>query len=140
MKTLIALLAILFAIPAYATCTQITSNGSKDIVVTCTTGTEADPTTDATLGLRLDGLGGFSVMVESTAGAMTSGGVFKAFFWNLTTLKWVRVWDGSLDLITAPTTQQSWDGGAITSPQSRVMWVPYGVGVGTKLYIKGTAK
>lgn len=140
MKKLIALVAVFFAVPAYATCTQVTSDGSKSVVITCTTGTEADPTTDATIGLRLDGTGGFSIMVESTAGAMTEGGVFKAFLWNAATSKWIRVWDGSLDVIAAPTTQQAWAGGKVVSDQSRITWVPYGVGVGTKLYVKSTPK
>ena len=139
MKALLAAFILLIAGVALATTTQTSADGGKDVILTFTTGTELDPTTDGTQGLRLDGVAGFSIMVSST-GNMTSGGVFKAFLWNNNTLKWVRVWDGTLDLITAPTDKQAWAGLTVSAGQGRIMYVPYGVGVASSLRLVAVPK
>lgn len=139
MKKLIFLLAAFLALPAYATCTQTSADGGKTITIACTTGSEADPTIDATLGIRLDNIAGFSVMAHAATN-MTSGGILKAFLWNSVLAKWVRVTDGTLDLVTSASTDQAWSGYWVFAPGSRVTFVPYGTGVATTIYLVGVAR
>lgn len=138
MKKLLALLALCPAL-AFATSTTTSTNGGKYVTVVFTTGTESAPTNEDTVGIRLDGLKGVVVMVE-TGSAMTAGGLFLAYIRNPVSGYWERVADGSLDLTVSAVTKQGWPGLFIPVDDGRITWVPSGIGVAGTLYLVGAVK
>lgn len=93
----------------------------------CTTGTEANALA-ATDGLPLAGCNGFTVHAKSGA-AFTAGGKLLAYLRNPVDGTWNYVADGSLDLVLAAVTGQSW-GGIRVEPGTieRIAYLPSGAG------------
>lgn len=120
--------------------TTTSSDGNKTVVLQFSSGSESAPSGDTTLGVRLSGLQGYSVMAKSATN-MTQNGVFQAYLYNTQTSEWVRVTSGTYDLtVTSAATSQAWVSPAIVAEDSYITWRPSGVGVACTLYVVGTQR
>lgn len=133
--------AVGLAVPAFGSATWAKGSVlSRTSVATFTTGTESAPsglgTEAAPVGMSLSGISGFTVHVEAD-GTMTSGGKLLAYLYNPETAQWNPVSDGSLDLTVSAVQYQVFSGFAVFGGNSRIAYVPSGVGVGLTIYIEG---
>lgn len=146
-RTVAAALALALAVPALGTTTwsEVATKSTNERAVkganSVSTGTESAPATSTTTtaGLRLTGLKGVTVCVETTTGGnMTAGGKLLAYLWNPTTGKWGPIPD--LDLTVAAVPVECFPGFTITADLGRFAMEPSGLGTTTDVYIRGATK
>ena len=113
---------------AWTTPTNVSAQGVAD------TGTEAAPVA-LTDGLGLSNIFGFSIHVES--GSAFAGGTLEGYLLNEVTGSWNRAPD--LDIaVDASLLKQGFAGFEVSSPSSRVSYVPNGIAAGLTMYINGS--
>jgi hypothetical protein len=137
MKTLLIALLLGLSTPAYAACvwTAPTTFGAQGA---CDT-TPVAPTVNDGLQLEAQVFGPSSVkaiaVVVETAGTMTAGGVLQAYVKNPISGTWVRVADGSLDLVVSAVASQAFTAIYVPVPRGRIAYVASGVGVACTIYL-----
>jgi hypothetical protein len=108
--------------------TNVSAKGVAD------SGTEAAPVA-LTDGLELSDILGFAIHAES--GSAFAGGTLDAYLLNEVTGNWNRSPD--LDLIVdAALSAQGFSGFGVSSPTSRIAYVPNGIAAGLTIYINGS--
>lgn len=118
-----------------AATTTTSSNGGKVAVFQFSSGSESAPSGTSALGVRLEGVRGYSVMVKSATN-MTQNGVFQAYLYNTQTNEWVRVTSGALDFtVTSAATSQAWLSSQVFAGDTYITWRPSGVGVASTMYV-----
>lgn len=98
------------------------------------TGTESAPVA-LTDGLDMSNVLGFAVHVES--GSSFDGGTLQAYLLNEVTGNWNRAPELDLTVETA-LLAQGFSGFEVTSPSSRIAYVPDGIAAGLTIYINGS--
>ena len=140
------ILLALALIPGLATASTTWVSNNRVSTATTTTGSETgtpptttpcpSPATAADQGKCLAGMGGFTVHVESIAGAMTAGGFLAAYLWNPSTEQWNPAPD--LNLYVTAVVDQSFAGFSVVSPVGGIAYLPSGVGVGVVITVYAT--
>lgn len=98
------------------------------------TGTEAAPVALID-GLELSDVLGFAVHVES--GSAFAGGTLDAYLLNEVTGNWNR--SPELDLaVDAALSAQGFSGFEVSSPSSRIAYIPNGIAAALTIYINGS--
>ena len=133
LRSLLVIAALVFSLPARATCTW-TSVGVTAKGV-CTTGSET--VLGASDGLLLSG-GAYNfrgLMVFAESGSTFTSGMLQAYLWNPVSAQWDRFPDW--DLSVQPLSAQGFGNIPVVTvvPGTRVAWLPSGVGVGSTIYI-----
>lgn len=134
---------LIFVMSAKATTTW-TSPGTTYAKAGVDGGTGQAPTT-ISQGLKLDGLKGFTVFVESTSlqGGGDGGpfgftaGSLRCYLWNPVSAAWARAPEMDLT-VTAGLTSQSFPGFTVTAPRGRIAYIPDGLVTPVSIYINGT--
>jgi hypothetical protein len=165
MKKLALLLALAFAVPAFAepamlpshavrslavgtllrpeiaiealavAATTTYSSNSGQIVFVTADSGSAAAPTTVADGINLEGLYGVNVIVEAS-GTMTAGGTLQCYVWNPQSTTWVR--NPDLDLTVAALQRQAFAGIFVAAARGRATWVPNGVGsLATTVYMVG---
>ena len=112
---------------------------TKRATAVCTTGTEAAPSA-ATDGLSLKRCVGLSIHLEA-AGAMTAG-TLDCYLYNPISGNWNKADPNSMlsQTVSAGATRASFAGLSIDASDTRIAFVPNGLGQGSTVYLNATVK
>jgi hypothetical protein len=111
---------------------------ARAVKAVCTTGTEAAPAQNASSGLLMRGILGFTVFLESTAAAFTAA-TLECYVQNPVNGKWDRrpEWDESVLANTSHAFSRTVDE---RTNVGRVVFVPNGLGQANEIHIVGNYK
>ena len=128
MRVLLALAALLFALPASAACTWSEVSTPYAVKAVCADGDEVAPSA-ATDGLSLNasffsGAKGLVVTAAADAAQTITSGTLKAYTYDAGAAAWARVPELDLTVSEAGNRYVSWSGMTVTVPKGRIAYVP----------------